>query len=251
MKAGFIARCGLLLCVAFLISLRINADAIGPDLHDKFTQELELEAIKVPAYNGMKALVSKRYDLAIKLFNAALERRPKGTFAAALYYVRGDAYLGKGEREKARQDYQRAVNFSPKNFLDYYIRGSAYQKKGNYAAALSDLAKAVELSPKSAGALNSLSWLKATCPQRSLRDGAGAVRAAIKACELTRWRDWSLIDTLAAAHAEAGNFEQAVKYEEQAMNMSTSADDRKGTKERLAAYRQRKPWREEAKLTAH
>ncbi len=46
-------------------------------------------------------------------------------------------------------------------------------------------------------ALNSLAWLRATCPENEIREGKEAVELALRACELSEWRDWGMIDTLA------------------------------------------------------
>ncbi len=82
---------------------------------------------------------------------------------------------------------------------------------GHYRAAAGHYAKAAELSPDDAEVLNSQGWLKATSPESALRNGREAIRLSTRACELRRWRDADTLDTLAAAEAEAGNFEEAVK----------------------------------------
>jgi hypothetical protein len=93
--------------------------------------------------------------------------------------------------------------------------------------------------------LNSIAWLRATFPEQSLRDGKQAVSEATRACELTEWKDWAYLDTLAAAYAETGDFENAVKFQSQAIEPSTaSADQQGGMRKRLELYRKKKPYRE-------
>ena len=43
---------------------------------------------------------------------------------------------------------------------------------------------------------------------------------ATKACKLTGWKNPNYLATLAAAFAEAGNFDDAVKWEEKAIELS-------------------------------
>jgi len=87
--------------------------------------------------------------------------------------------------------------------------------------------------------------LRATCPVESFRNGKEAVEDATKACELTNWKRWDWIDTLAAAYAETGNFEQAVRYEKQAMSMDdVRENDRSKMQGRLLLYEQHQPYHE-------
>ena len=48
------------------------------------------------------------------------------------------------------------------------------------------------------------------------------MRLAIKACELTDFKKAEALDTLAAAYAEAGNFEKAVEYQQRAIELAPS-----------------------------
>jgi hypothetical protein len=74
----------------------------------------------------------------------------------------------------------------------------------------------------------------------------------MRACELSRWQSSQAVDTLAAAYAEIGDFDHAVKYEAQAINMKgVYAIRRKEMQERFELYRQHKPYRKESKLKAH
>ena len=104
-------------------------------------------------------------------------------------------------------------------------------------------------STKLDNALNSLAWLRATCPEARVRNGKEAVEFATKACELSQWKNGSNIDTLAAAYAEAGDFDQAVKYQREVIQMSRSWTNDSKIKQRLALYEQHKAYREEATST--
>ena len=85
---------------------------------------------------------------------------------------------------------------------------------------------------------------RATCPDATLRDGRQAVAAATRACELTAWKDPGLLDTLAAACAEAGDFDAAVRWQTKAGAMVHDAGSRSGFEARLALYRAKKPYHE-------
>ena len=67
------------------------------------------------------------------------------------------------------------------------------------------------MDPKSVAALNNLAWLLATCPDAGVRDGARAVKLAERACEAAGHKTVALMDTLAAAYAAAGRYDDAVR----------------------------------------
>jgi tetratricopeptide (TPR) repeat protein len=100
--------------------------------------------------------------------------------------------------------------------------------------------------------LDSLARIQATCPEDSLRNGKEALEKSLRACELSNWESADIIDTLAAAYAEVGDFDRAVKYQMQAISMSgTYGPARRKMEERLELYREHKPYRKESKLKAH
>ena len=109
-----------------------------------------------------------------------------------------------------------------------------------------DLNQAVQLNPQNAMAYNNLAWLLATGPQAVHRDGKKAVEYATKACELSEWKSSGNVDTLAAACAEAGDFDNAVKWENQALaDPDLKGKDRTDAQSRLKLYQAHKPYHAE------
>lgn len=111
--------------------------------------------------------------------------------------------------------------------------------------ALRSLRRIVALSDRMPSALNDLAWLLATSADPLLRDARQSVRFGQKAAELTDFLDPGILDTLAAAYANAGRFELA---EETAGRAASRAErlglDSSRMRARLARYRSGLPYRE-------
>ena len=93
---------------------------------------------------------------------------------------------------------------------------------GRYGDALADYALAIEVKPNSAHAYRNGAWLLATCPDENYRDEENAVRGARQALEFAYGDRHVALDTLAAAFANAGEFDQAISTLEQAIEMAPS-----------------------------
>ncbi len=96
--------------------------------------------------------------------------------------------------------------------------------------------------------MNDFAWRRATSAEKKNRNGKEAIETATKACEATDWKEWGIIDTLAAAYAENGDFDQAVKFQRWILDMIEPTDQYHGkAKQRLELYEQHKPYREPKK----
>ena len=126
------------------------------------------------------------------------------------------------------------------------ILGGAQAGAGQMKAARRSYEEAAKAGPKSHAAYNDLAWLLATCWDDSVRDGKRATELATIACELTRWKDGRIIDTLSAAYAEAGKFQEAVKYQKKAVEFAEAytAEAIRELRERLKLYESGKPYHE-------
>jgi tetratricopeptide (TPR) repeat protein len=103
-------------------------------------------------------------------------------------------------------------------------------------------------APDSPRMLDELAWLLATYPDSKSRDGTQAVRLAEHACDLTERRIPALLDTLAAAYAEAGDFPRAMSAAEEALDRARSSGDNDAVKlseSILGSLRENLPYRQE------
>jgi tetratricopeptide (TPR) repeat protein len=160
------------------------------------------------------------------------------------YLNRGAIWHENKEYSRAIADYSAAIRIDPHDALAYRARGDAWRDKLKYDEALADYSEAIRLDPTSAESLNNRAWLLATCPDAGFRDGKEAVRSAIKACDLTQWKIASLLDTLSAAYAEAGQFDDAVKSQEWAIALLTTEAEKADYRTRLTLYASRQPFRQ-------
>src|SRR5207302_3625812 len=125
---------------------------------------------------------------------------------------RGIAHKRHGDYGQAVADYTEALRLTPGSHQLLLNRSMAARAAKAYAGAFADLGEALRLNPEYAAAHNNLAWYRATCPDPAFRDGGLAVRHARRACELSGWGSPVFLSTLAAAHAEAGEFDQAVRW---------------------------------------
>ena len=103
-------------------------------------------------------------------------------------------------------------------------------------------------APDSPRMLDEVAWLLATYPDSKSRDGVEAVRLAERACALTERRIPALLDTLAAAYAEAGDFSRAISAGEEALKRGGSSGDNDAVKlseSILGSLHQNLPYRQE------
>jgi Flp pilus assembly protein TadD len=99
--------------------------------------------------------------------------------------------------------------------------------------------------------LNNLAWLLATCGDGSVRNGQRALELAERANRLAGGQDVRVLDTLAAAYAEAGRFEEAVRTVQAAIQLASATgrtESARRMQERLRLYQAGQPYREATAL---
>lgn len=130
-----------------------------------------------------------------------------------------------GKLDEAIKEYQRTLELAPNSEQAHFRYGEALQAQHHFAAAKTEYQKVIELDPKHMPAYLSLAWLLATCPEASLRDGGRAVELAQQAGKLAGSESPQILDTLAAAYAEAGQFGKAVEMATRALNLPAAQNN--------------------------
>jgi protein O-mannosyl-transferase len=116
-------------------------------------------------------------------------------------------------------------------------------KRGKVGEAIGHYQAALALAPDDADALAALAWIRATSADERWRDGTEAIRLAERLSAASENRDADALDTLAAAYAEAGRFDDAVRSARTALAADPSSELAKEITERLALYEARRPYR--------
>ncbi|MHC4621593.1 MAG: tetratricopeptide repeat protein, partial [Planctomycetota bacterium] len=173
-----------------------------------------------------------RYDLAIKNYNEVLRLEPgrldtrknltealarRGDIEKAIYHLKESLRLQPNQPElyktlakmllqqkktdEATAHYEHSIRLNPEQPDVLYDLGKLYFQKGKIEEAFACCEEVLRLDPESVDVMNTLAWHKATQGNSNFRDPNEALRLAVRACELTNYRQPEALDTLAAAYA--------------------------------------------------
>ena len=153
------------------------------------------------------------------------------------HYQLAELYLGQRKTEKAKTHFQRAAELAPNEPNSRFRLGLILYQQKKLAEAVSYLRSAHRLAPEDVQILNSLAWILATSSDPKIRNGNQAVPLAETMCERTGFEVPGPLDTLAAAYAAAGRFEEAVATAERAIRLARSTKQ-SGFAERITRRKQ-------------
>ena len=194
---------------------------------------------KLCAYNCRASIYrsNNENDKAIADLTEAIRLEPKTWL---FYYGRGLAWADKEDHARAITDYNEAIGLNP-NGASYVGRGYAWQKKREYKKALADYYEASRLYPQDKHALNYAARLLSAAADARTRDGKRALELAKKAYSLDSQDSFCLI-VMAAAYAELGNFDEAVRWQQKVV-ANPQTVDLPGQRAVLTLYEKKMPHR--------
>jgi tetratricopeptide (TPR) repeat protein len=154
-------------------------------------------------------------------------------------------YLQDRRPSKAIGLFDELLKEDQENWLARQARADTLLSVGKHEEAIADFERLLKQQPEDDSILNNFAWVLATSPEDRLRDGKRAIELATKACELTEYKAPHILSTLAAAYAETGDFETAVKWSRKAVELGVEDDEvDEQLQNELDSYLQKKPWRE-------
>jgi tetratricopeptide (TPR) repeat protein len=205
-----------------------------------FNRVIELNPGLGVAYRNRAELLAAlgRTEEAVADYTRALDSMPED---AAMFRARSHAYQRLGDFAHAATDLTRAIDLAPKDPDGFTQRGNLAAEQGKFEQAQEDFRRAIEIDSNWGDAYRSLAWLQATCPDRKLRNPEEALKRAEQAAKLSLPDDYLVLDTLAAAHAAAGKFEQAVELQQKCVAAAPpQATD--SLRQRLSLYERKQPF---------
>ena len=131
----------------------------------------------------------------------------------------GNAFARKGKFNEAISHYSESVRIKPDFLEGFANRGSALENAGRLKEAEADFKHALGIQPDLPDVLNKLAWMQATAVEDDLRNGVEAMKLAWRSSELAGGNDPATLEVLAAAEAEAGQFNEASRTERHVLDL--------------------------------
>ena len=198
--------------------------------HFRESARLEPESAAAQYNVGTTLLQLGDLDDAVASFERALDLDPE---YAPAHNNLGAALRSQGKLEEAIRRFRQAVRTRPDDEDALYNLASTLTLQGGFAEAIALYRRVLALLPDSPEPRAELAWLLATHPHPAAGDVQQAVSLAEHAAQLTGHRDARVLNTLAAAHAAAGRFDEAAATARAALTLIPG-----GGKELATAIRQ-------------
>ncbi|MGA2242992.1 MAG: tetratricopeptide repeat protein [Verrucomicrobiota bacterium] len=185
-----------------------------------------------------------RLDEAVEQYRKAIQIKPD---YADAHGNLANVLATQGKLDEAVKAYRRLLELAPNSGQAHFRFGQVLQARRNFPAAAAEYQQALNLDSRHLSAHLSLAWLLATCPEATLRDGGRAVELARAAEQLGGGESPQILDTLAAAYAEAGQFGEAVETAKRALNLTATQNNQplaEAIQARLKFYEANAPFHE-------
>ena len=212
----------------------------------QFEKAAELKADFAAARSNLGGALARlgRLDEALRELRQALELDAR---YAPAHYNLGLLLSRREDAEGAIREWRSALELDPKYAEAHDSLGDALFAQGRTAEALAHWRDAIQLQPSDLAALGRAAWVLATSPDATIRNGGEALGFAVRAVEISGGKDARMLDTLAAAYAEKGQFGNAVATARRAQALAAQQNQAalaEAIGNRIALYEADRPFHE-------
>ena len=142
--------------------------------------------------------------------------------------------------------YATALRIAPDLATAHRAMGAIREQGGDSAEAVKHYTAAIKSDQGDIATKNNLAWILATHSDSDIRDGPRALRLAREVCHQVGKDRPELLDTLAAANAEAGQYVEAARIAKKALQLANRQGQSAMVREiqqRLRSYEAGRPFR--------
>jgi protein O-mannosyl-transferase len=212
-----------------------------------FGDAARLQPENASVHNNYAMMLGRagRTDEAMQEFQMALRLAPN---VAATHFNLANLLVQQHAQDEAMAHYLEALRLNP-TFVEAHCNiASLLLEKGRTKDAAAHYIAALHAKPNYLPAMVSLAWIYATASDEAgSQHAAEAVRLAEHACQISGCKQSGVLDTLAAAYANAGQFEEAIKTGEEAFSVAKATGENnfaESIRARIALYKKGSPFRD-------
>jgi len=183
---------------------------------ESFHRALELDPDSLMALNNLASayVQQEKWDLAAEHLRRAIRLNPR---YAKAYHNLGIVYSKQQKWDAAVQSLEQSVEISPDVAQPHLDLANIYRSQGDMSKSVLHFQRALQADSSQVQVMNTLAWLLATTSEEEVRDAREALRLSLQCAEKTNYRNPAVFNTLAAAYAANGDFENAIQWQTRAL----------------------------------
>ena len=220
-------------------------------VHFRSALEINADDVGAQANLGNALLQKGQLDEAIAHYYKALKIKPDYTELLSTDYAQVHCSLAyalvlKGRVDEAIAHYQKALEIKPNDADAQNNLGIIFYQKGQLDQAIAHYQKALEIDPQNVHAGANLAWALATSPQTPILN-AVAVKLAQQANQMTGGTNPIVLQVLAAAYAQTGDFSEAMEAAKRSLQLAMAQNNTtlaNALRTEMGVYQKGLPFRE-------
>ncbi|MFP6575459.1 MAG: fused MFS/spermidine synthase [Pirellulaceae bacterium] len=217
--------------------------------------EADIQAGTMVRDENLRSIVSSAYlEIGSTMFNQRDYLRCVPYLLRAVNYLPANAeanfFLGNAHGALNNLDlstvyYQQAIAIRPNYVRAHTHLAFMLRRMGQTEGAIEHFERVLELTPMNIQALFGLSQIRSTHPDAAIRNAAEALQLASTAARYTQGTNPQILMALGDAFAANGQFKEAIEVAEQAIARMGGGLQTEGIRQRIAFYRQKRPYIEQ------